>query len=149
MTIYINESCGSYFAGYIGEHLATTLIFSIPDRIADCDYYRVAFGINDTVIRTEELTPSEGESAVRVLLWQELTLSKTLAATLEGYAGDRYIGKSSQAALRFERAVGGDETEADTDPHGMQLEVAENTKARHTHDNKESVLDGLSRDGRQ
>lgn len=140
MTIYISESCGSYFAGYIGEHLATTLIFPIPDRIADCDYYRVAFGVNDTVIRTEELTPAEGESsAVRVLLWQELTLSKTLTATLEGYVGDRYIGKSSQATLRFERAVGGDETEADTDPHGMQMEVAENTKARHTHENKVTI----------
>lgn len=142
MTIHIKDEEVSRFVGYIGEHNATELIFDIPDRISGCDYYRVAFELEDgRVMRTGEMI--EGDT--RVKLWQELTLGRVLLATLEGYINNEYIGKGPQATLRFEKAAGGVETEADTDPHGLALEVALNSAARHEHDNKVSVLDRFSR----
>lgn len=122
-------------AGIIGEHNIQELVITPPAHLMDVDHYRVAFKVGDAPHHTEPLT---GDT-LTVALWQELTSASSASMTLVGYAADNsYIGKSDMVFLTFGAAVDvdGEPGEANTEPHGMAIDVEANTLARHTHTNK-------------
>lgn len=132
--------------GLIGEHNATTLNIIPPIDMstnANISTYIIAFQTgNGTVLHSKPFTQGE---EITVDLWQQLTLSATLGVQLEGNDNDgNLIAKSRFVrGLVFMPSPCGKEGEVDTGNDSLVSEIAENTKARHTHDNK-SVLDKLA-----
>lgn len=130
--------------GYIGEHNATELAIIPPVEMAEnaaVTAYAAVFTTNGKRIPSRTYLKSEELS---IALWQQLTQSPVLNVQLEAYDGDgELVAKSPMVYLALLPAARGAETEADYGSDGIAAEIAENTKARHTHDNK-SVLDKLA-----
>lgn len=132
--------------GLIGEHNATTLNIIPPIDMstnANISTYTIAFQTgNGAVLHSKTFTQGE---EISVDLWQQLTLSATLGVQLEGNDNDgNLIAKSRFVrGLVFMPSPCGKEGEVDTGNDSLVSEIAENTKARHTHNNK-SVLDKLA-----
>lgn len=132
--------------GLIGEHNATTLNIIPPIDMstnANISTYIIAFQTgNGTVLHSKPFVRGE---EITVDLWQQLTLSATLGVQLEGNdSTGNLIAKSRFIrGLVFMPSPCGVEGEVDTGNDSLISAIAENTKARHTHDNK-SVLDKLA-----
>jgi len=130
-------------AGVKGEQNAAVLHLIPPAEVSsEAAYYRIAFEWNAGVVLTDALALTDGE--VVYTLSTPLTNQNPLPFTLEGYRADgSYVGKSSLVSLAFGHAVVGcltDPTAGDAQTIGK--EVAANTAARHTHENKD-VLDEI------
>ena len=132
--------------GLIGEHNATTLNIIPPIDMstnANISTYTIAFQTgNGTVLHSKPFARGE---EITVDLWQQLTLSATLGVQLEGNdsAGNLIAKSRFIRGLVFMPSPCGVEGEVDTGNDSLISEIVENTKARHTHDNK-SVLDKLA-----
>lgn len=137
--------------GLIGEHNATTLNIIPPIDMstnANISTYIIAFQTgNGTVLHSKPFARGE---EITVDLWQQLTLSATLGVQLEGNdsAGNLIAKSRFIRGLVFMPSPCGVEGEVDTGNDSLISAIAENTKARHTHDNK-STLDklGVGADG--
>ena len=136
--------------GLIGEHNATTLNIIPPIDMstnANISTYIIAFQTgNGTVLHSKPFARGE---EITVDLWQQLTLSATLGVQLEGNdsAGNLIAKSRFIRGLVFMPSPCGVEGEVDTGNDSLISVIAENTKARHTHDNK-PVLDKLAEDNK-
>lgn len=120
--------------GIQGEHRASELVIVPPLDMPSELEYRLAFdpgGMSDT------LSLTDGE--LRYELPQSITRHEAVSMNIEGYEGSLRIYKSVMVELYFNEAVDTD-SPVDADGHSIGAEVAENTAARHTHDNKD-ILD--------
>lgn len=133
--------------GYIGEHNATELLIIPPVEMAEnaaVTVYAAVFTTNGKRIPSRTYLKNEELS---IALWQQLTQSPVLNVQLEAYDGDgELVAKSPMVYLALLPAARGAETETDYGSDGIAAEIAENTKLRHSHDNK-AVLDKLGSDG--
>ena len=133
--------------GYIGEHNATELLIIPPVEMAEnaaVTVYAAVFTTNGKRIPSRTYLKSEELS---IALWQQLTQSPVLNVQLEAYDGDgELVAKSPMVYLALLPAARGAETETDYGSNGIAAEIAENTRLRHSHDNK-TVLDKLGADG--
>lgn len=137
--------------GFVGEHNATTLEIVPPvDMSANeaISTYVIAFQTgNGAVLHSKPFARGE---EITVDLWQQLTLSATLGVQLEGNDSDGNLIAKSRfiRGLVFMPSPCGEEGKVDTGNDSLISEIAENTKARHTHDNK-PTLDklGVGADG--
>lgn len=133
--------------GYIGEHNATELLIIPPVEMAEnaaVTVYAAVFTTNGKRIPSRTYLKSEELS---IALWQQLTQSPVLNVQLEAYDGDgELVAKSPMVYLALLPAARGAETETDYGSNGIAAEIAENTAARHEHNNK-TVLDKLGSDG--
>lgn len=133
--------------GYIGEHNATELLIIPPVEMAEnaaVTVYAAVFTTNGKRIPSRTYLKNEELS---IALWQQLTQSPVLNVQLEAYDGDgELVAKSPMVYLALLPAARGAETETDYGSNGIAAEIAENTKSRHSHDNK-AVLDKLGSDG--
>ena len=123
--------------GIQGEHRASELVIVPPPDMPSELEYRLAFdpgGMSDT------LSLTDGE--LRYELPQSITRHEVVSMNIEGYEGGDRIYKSVMVELYFNEAVDTN-SPVDADGHSIGAEVAENTAARHTHDNK-PVIDKLS-----
>lgn len=138
---------GQRVGGYIGEHNATELLIIPPAEMAEnaaVTVYAAVFTTNGKRIPSRTYLKSEELS---IALWQQLTQSPVLNVQLEAYDGDgELVAKSPMVYLALLPAARGAETETDYGSNGIAAEIAENTKSRHSHDNK-AVLDKLGSDG--
>ena len=119
--------------GMQGEHRASELIIVPPLDMPSELEYRLAFdpgGMSDT------LSLTDGE--LRYELPQSITRHEVVSMNIEGYEGAARIYKSVMVELYFDEAVDTD-SPVDADGHSIRAEVAENTAARHTHSNKETL----------
>ena len=140
-TVKIDYSSGSPKVSYDGsaigiqgEHRASELVIVPPPDMPSGLEYRLAFdpgGMSDT------LSLTDGE--LRYELPQSITRHEVVSMNIEGYEGAARIYKSVMVELYFDEAVDTDNP-VDADGHSIGAEVAENTAARHTHDNKD-ILD--------
>lgn len=133
--------------GYIGEHNATEMVIIPPVEMAEnaaVTAYAAVFTTNGKRIPSRTYLKSEELS---IALWQQLTQSPVLNVQLEAYDGDgELVAKSPMVYLALLPAARGAETEADYGSDGIAAEIAENTRLRHSHDNK-TVLDKLGTNG--
>lgn len=133
--------------GYIGEHNATELLIIPPTEMAEnaaVTVYAAVFTTSGKRIPSRTYLKSEELS---IALWQQLTQSPVLNVQLEAYDGDgELVAKSPMVYLALLPAARGAETETDYGSDGIAAEIAENTRLRHSHDNK-TVLDKLGADG--
>lgn len=133
--------------GYIGEHNATELLIIPPVEMAEnaaVTVYAAVFTTNGKRIPSRTYLKNEELS---IALWQQLTQNPVLNVQLEAYDGDgELVAKSPMVYLALLPAARGAETETDYGSNGIAAEIAENTKSRHSHDNK-AVLDKLGSDG--
>ena len=133
--------------GYIGEHNATELLIIPPAEMAEnaaVTAYAAVFTTGGKRIVSRTYGNSE---EICVPIWQQLTQNPVLNVQLEAYDGDgELVAKSPMVYLALLPAARGAETEADYGSNGIAAEIAENTKLRHSHDNK-AVLDKLGTDG--
>ena len=139
-TVKIDYSSGSPKVSYDGsaigiqgEHRASELVIIPPPDMPSGLEYRLAFdpgGMSDT------LSLTDGE--LRYELPQSITRHEVVSMNIEGYEGADRIYKSVMVELYFDEAVDTDNP-VDADGHSIGAEVAENTAARHTHSNKETL----------
>lgn len=133
--------------GYIGEHNATELLIIPPAEMAEnaaVTAYVAVFTTGGKRIVSRTYGNSE---EICVPIWQQLTQNPVLNVQLEAYDGDgELVVKSPMVYLALLPAARGAETETDYGSDGIAAEIAENTKSRHSHDNK-AVLDKLGSDG--
>lgn len=133
--------------GYIGEHNATELLIIPPVEMAEnaaVTAYAAVFTTGGKRIVSRTYGNSE---EICVPIWQQLTQNPVLNVQLEAYDGDgELVAKSPMVYLALLPAARGAETETDYGSNGIAAEIAENTKSRHSHDNK-AVLDKLGSDG--
>ena len=138
---------GQRVGGYLGEHNATELLIIPPPEMTEnaaVTAYAAVFTTNGKRIPSRTYLKSEELS---IALWQQLTQSPVLNVQLEAYDGDgELVAKSPMVYLALLPAARGAETETDYGSNGIAAEIAENTKSRHSHDNK-AVLDKLGSDG--
>ena len=130
-----------YDVGYAGEHNETSLVMPVPAELEGADAYRVYF--ESTVgeyLQTELLTPVNGYVTVKITS-DIIPEPGNMAAQLVAFVGAEVIGKSAVIDLAVKGSVP-DEVEDEVDNAGIIAEITENTKARHTHTNKD-VLDKL------
>lgn len=141
------QSINCRMCGYIGEHNATELLIIPPVEMAEnaaVTVYAAVFTTNGKRIPSRTYLKNEELS---IALWQQLTQSPVLNVQLEAYDGDgELVAKSPMVYLALLPAARGAETEADYGSDGIAAEIAENTAARHEHNNK-TVLDKLGSDG--
>ena len=126
--------CDTSAIGIQGEHRASELVIVPPPDMPSELEYRLAFepgGMSDT------LSLTNGE--LRYELPQSITRHEVVSMNIEGYEGEARIYKSVMVELYFNEAVDTD-SPVDADGHSIGAEVAENTAARHRHDNKD-ILD--------
>ena len=119
--------------GIQGEHRASELVIVPPPDMPPGLEYRLAFdpgGMSDT------LSLTDGE--LRYELPQSITRHEVVSMNIEGYEGEARIYKSVMVELYFDAAVDTDNP-VDADGHSIGAEVAANTKARHSHSNKETL----------
>lgn len=131
--------------GFIGEHNATTLKIIPPidmSKNADVFSYCIAFQLADgSIIHSRTFAKNE---EISLDLWQQLTENSMLGIQLEGNdTNENLIAKSLFIRnLVFLPSPCGAEGKVDTDNDSLISEVAQNSSARHTHENK-SVIDKL------
>ena len=133
--------------GYIGKHNATELLIIPPVEMAEnaaVTAYVAVFTTGGKRIVSRTYGNSE---EICVPIWQQLTQNPVLNVQLEAYDGDgELVAKSPMVYLVLLPAARGAETKTDYGSDGIAAEIAENTAARHEHNNK-TVLDKLGSDG--
>lgn len=138
---------GQRVGGYLGEHNATELLIIPPPEMTEnaaVTAYATVFTTGGKRIVSRTYGNSE---EICVPIWQQLTQNPALNVQLEAYDGDgELVAKSPMVYLALLPAARGAETETDYGSDGIAAEIAENTKSRHSHDNK-AVLDKLGSDG--
>lgn len=133
--------------GYLGEHNATELLIIPPPEMTEnaaVTAYAAVFTTGGKRIVSRTYGSSE---AICVPIWQQLTQNPVLNVQLEAYddAGE-LVAKSQLVYLALLPAARGTDSETDYGASGIAAEIAENTRLRHSHDNK-AVLDKLGSDG--
>ena len=139
-----NPLSGGAEAGYIGENNATTLIVKPGEEIlaTGCASYAVVFLTKNEVYRSEFFEPAD---EFRISLGAHLTRDYCLSLQIEGYSEENdMIFKSPMVTkIQFMPSINGDVTEFDDTEYKLYGQVANNTKARHKHENSE-VINALS-----
>ena len=126
-----------YDVGYRAENNFTLLALPIPAELKDADSYRVNF--ESTVgeyLQTELLTPTDGYVTVKITS-DIVPEPGNMAAQLAAFADGEIVGYAPMITGSAKVSIP-DGTERLS--HSLAAEIALNTAARHSHDNK-SVLD--------
>ena len=121
--------------GVIGEHNATELVITPPSVMPDGAEYRLCFNPGGL---SELLSPSDNKT-IAYPLPAAVTSSAYCCVTLIGYVNDEQIYKSRMVRLHFSQSADGD-MQIDPQKPGIVDEINANTKARHSHSNKD-ILD--------
>lgn len=134
-----------YDVGYRAENNFTLLALPIPAELDGADSYRVYF--ESTVgeyLQTELLTPADGYVTVKITS-DVVPEPGNMAAQLVAFADGEIVGYAPMITGSAKVSIP-DGTERLS--HSLAAEIALNTAARHSHDNK-SVLDKFaeSKDG--
>lgn len=126
-----------YDVGYRAENNFTLLALPIPAELEGADSYRVYF--ESTVgeyLQTELLTPADGYVTVKITS-DIIPEPGNMAAQLVAFADGEIVGYAPTITGSAKVSIP-DGTERLS--HSLAAEIALNTAARHSHDNK-SVLD--------
>lgn len=126
-----------YDVGYRAENNFTVLALPVPAELKDADSYRVYF--ESTVgeyLQTELLTPTDGYVTVKITS-DIVPEPGNMAAQLAAFADGERVGYAPMITGSAKVSIP-DGTERLS--HSLAAEIALNTAARHSHDNK-SVLD--------
>ena len=126
-----------YDVGYRAENNFTLLALPIPAELEGADSYRVYF--ESTVgeyLQTELLTPADGYVTVKITS-DVVPEAGNMAAQLVAFADGEIVGYAPMITGSAKVSIP-DGTERLS--HSLAAEIALNTAARHTHENK-SVLD--------
>lgn len=126
-----------YDVGYRAENNFTLLALPIPAELEGADSYRVYF--ESTVgeyLQTELLTPTDGYVTVEITS-DIVPEPGNIAAQLVAFADGEIVGKAPMITGTAKVSIP-DGTERLS--HSLAAEIALNTAARHTHENK-AVLD--------
>lgn len=135
-----------YDVGYRAENNFTLLALPVPEELEGADSYRVYF--ESTVgeyLQTELLTPVDGYVTVKITS-DIVPEPGNMAAQLVAFADGEIVGKAPMITGTAKVSIP-DGTERLS--HSLAAEIALNTAARHTHENK-AVLDKFaeSKDGK-
>ena len=135
-----------YDVGYRAENNFTLLALPIPAELEGADSYRVYF--ESTVgeyLQTELLTPADGYVTVKITS-DVVPEPGNMAAQLVAFADGEIVGYAPMITGSAKVSIP-DGTERLS--HSLAAEIALNTAARHTHENK-AVLDKFaeSKDGK-
>ena len=135
-----------YDVGYRAENNFTVLALPVPAELKDADSYRVYF--ESTVgehLQTEPLTPVDGYVTVKITS-DVVPEPGNMAAQLVAFGAGEIVGYSPVITGTAKVSIP-DGTERLG--HSLAAEIALNTAARHSHDNK-AVLDKFaeSKDGK-
>lgn len=135
-----------YDVGYRAENNFTVLALPVPAELKDADSYRVYF--ESTVgehLQTELLTPADGYVTVKITS-DVVPEPGNMAAQLVAFADGEIVGYAPVITGTAKASIP-DGTERLG--HSLAAEIALNTAARHSHDNK-PVLDKFaeSKDGK-
>lgn len=126
-----------YDVGYRAENNFTELSLPVPAELEGADSYRVYF--ESTVgecLQTELLTPTDGYVTVKITS-DIVPEPGNMAAQLVAFADGEIVGYAPVITGTAKVSIpGGTERLS----HSLAAEIALNTAARHSHDNK-SVLD--------
>ena len=126
-----------YDVGYRAENNFTMLALPIPEELEGADSYRVYF--ESTVgeyLQTELLTPTDGYVTVKITS-DIVPEPGNMAAQLVAFADGEIVGYAPMITGSAKVSIP-DGTERLS--HSLAAEIALNTSARHSHDNK-AVLD--------
>lgn len=129
-----------YDVGYRAENNFTVLALPVPAELKDADSYRVYF--ESTVgehLQTELLTPVDGYVTVKITS-DVVPEPGNMAAQLVAFADGEIVGYAPVITGTAKASIP-DGTERLG--HSLTAEIALNTAARHSHDNK-AVLDLIS-----
>ncbi len=129
-----------YDVGYRAENNFTLLALPIPAELEGADSYRVYF--ESTVgeyLQTELLTPTDGYVTVKITS-DIVPEPGNMAAQLAAFADGERVGYAPMITGSAKVSIP-DGTERLS--HSLAAEIALNTAARHSHDNK-GTLDKLS-----
>lgn len=135
-----------YDVGYRAENNFTLLALPVPAELEGADSYRVYF--ESTVgeyLQTELLTPTDGYVTVKITS-DIVPEPGNMAAQLVAFKAGEIVGYAPMITGTAKVSIP-DGTERLS--HSLAAEIALNTAARHSHDNK-SVLDKFaeSKDGK-
>ena len=131
-----------YDVGYRAENNFTVLALPVPEELEGADSYRVCF--ESTVgeyLQTEPLTPADGYVTVKITS-DVVPEPGNMAAQLVAFADGEKVGYAPVITGTAKVSIP-DGTERLG--HSLAAEIALNTAARHSHDNK-SVIDLLTAD---
>lgn len=131
-----------YDVGYRAENNFTVLALPIPAELEGADSYRVYF--ESTVgehLQTELLTPADGYVAVKITS-DVVPEPGNMAAQLVAFGAGEIVGYAPMITGSAKVSIP-DGTERLS--HSLAAEIALNTTARHSHDNK-PVIDLLTAD---
>lgn len=131
-----------YDVGYRAENNFTLLALPVPEELEGADSYRVYF--ESTVgeyLQTETLTPVDGYVTVKITS-DIVPEPGNMAAQLVAFADGEIVGYAPMITGSAKVSIP-DGTERLS--HSLAAEIALNTAARHSHDNK-SVIDLLTAD---
>lgn len=126
-----------YDVGYRAENNFTLLALPVPEELEGADSYRVYF--ESTVgeyLQTELLTPADGYVTFKITS-DIIPEPGNMAAQLVAFADGEIVGYAPMITGSAKVSIP-DGTERLS--HSLAAEIALNTAARHSHDNK-SVLD--------
>lgn len=129
-----------YDVGYRAENNFTELSLPVPEELEGADSYRVYF--ESTVgehLQTELLTPTDGYVTVKITS-DIVPEPGNMAAQLVAFADGERVGYAPMITGTAKVSIP-DGTERLS--HSLAAEIALNTAARHSHDNK-GTLDKLS-----
>lgn len=129
-----------YDVGYRAENNFTLLALPVPEELEGADSYRVYF--ESTVgerLQTELLTPVDGYVTVKITS-DIVPEPGNMAAQLAAFADGETVGYAPMITGTAKVSIP-DGTERLS--HSLAAEIALNTAARHSHDNK-GTLDKLS-----
>ena len=127
-----------YDVGYRAENNFTLLALPVPEELEGADSYRVYF--ESTVgeyLQTETLTPVDGYVTVKITS-DIVPEPGNMAAQLVAFADGEIVGYAPMITGSAKMSIP-DGTER-LSPNLLAAEIALNTAARHSHDNK-AVLD--------
>lgn len=135
-----------YDVGYRAENNFTVLALPVPEELEGADSYRVYF--ESTVgeyLQTELLTPTDGYVTVKITS-DVVPEPGNMAAQLVAFAEGEIVGYAPMITGSAKVSIP-DGTERLS--HSLAAEIALNTAARHSHENK-AVLDKFaeSKDGK-
>lgn len=135
-----------YDVGYRAENNFTVLALPVPAELKDADSYRVYF--ESTVgeyLQTELLTPADGYVTVKITS-DVVPEPGNMAAQLVAFGAGERVGYAPMITGSAKVSIP-DGTERLS--HSLAAEIALNTAARHSHENK-AVLDKFaeSKDGK-
>lgn len=135
-----------YDVGYRAENNFTVLALPVPEELEGADSYKIYF--ESTVgeyLQTELLTPADGYVTVKITS-DVVPEPGNMAAQLVAFADGEIVGYAPMITGSAKVSIP-DGTERLS--HSLAAEIALNTAARHSHDNK-AVLDKFaeSKDGK-